>query len=187
MYAIHKREQDDSSQTYSSLEFCTIILQLGFWVGVFGFWAWDEFWERIVTDSTWIEQSLVLNITKALIIAFYVRKPVCEAKKLRLWLFYVPVYVHLYMGCVAVCGWLYHMCVAICWVYGYVVMCRGLWDMLWFVLYYMYTVDYVFVVCWGLWADEGRFIQEEGCIRRCWRTDRYTWYSRSGGLCGYQG
>ena len=37
MYAIHKREQDDLSQTNSSLEFWIIILQLGFGVGVLDF------------------------------------------------------------------------------------------------------------------------------------------------------
>ena len=110
MYAIHKREQDDSSQTYSSLEFCTIILQLGFGVGVLGFWAWDEFWERIVTDSTWIEQSLVLNITKALIIAIYVRKPVCEAKKT----------AFMAILCPCLCSPIYGMCCCLWVVISYV-------------------------------------------------------------------
>ena len=42
-------ESDDSSQTNLFLEFWIIYLRLGF--EVFVFWARDEFWGPIVTDS----------------------------------------------------------------------------------------------------------------------------------------
>ena len=45
-------EQDNSSKSYSFLEYLIIDLWLlGFGGGVFGFWALDKFWGRIVTDS----------------------------------------------------------------------------------------------------------------------------------------
>ena len=48
-------ESDDSSQTNSFLKCGIINLMSG--LGVLGFWAWDDFWGRIITDSfkaTWI-------------------------------------------------------------------------------------------------------------------------------------
>ena len=42
-------ESDDSSQTNSFLKCGIINLMSG--LGVLGFWAWDDFWGRIITDS----------------------------------------------------------------------------------------------------------------------------------------
>ena len=44
-------EADDLSQTNSSLEIWIINLRWGFGVRILGFWAWDKFCGRTVTDS----------------------------------------------------------------------------------------------------------------------------------------
>ena len=45
-------ESDDSSRTSLSLGFCIIYFRLGFWDSELCILARDEFWGRIVTDST---------------------------------------------------------------------------------------------------------------------------------------
>ena len=41
--------------------FGLLICGWGLGVGVLGFWAWDEFWGRIVTDSTKATEVILYN------------------------------------------------------------------------------------------------------------------------------
>ena len=47
---------------FGDLDYKFVVGVWGFAVGVLGFWAWDKFWGRIVTDSQIVDYTVELSL-----------------------------------------------------------------------------------------------------------------------------